>query len=240
MGKPIFYSGTKNASSWAMRAWLALKAAGYEFDELVVDIRWPQRFNNLASIRRFSPPGCVPVLDTGRGVIADSNAIMEFANDFSGGKLLPKDIEARARARSLVAWQHSGLSSICERISFESAFYPEKRPLTDEEQAECGRLFGVLEDCLAKSGGPYLFGTISLADFMLTPAAFRLSRHKADTTCFPATSDWIAELSANRLITEWMDEADQLPHIWFDDYLVPGMPVTLTSQRPTASIATRR
>ena len=57
----ILYSGTRNASSWAFRAWLALKEAGVAFEERIVDIRKPQRFDNLARIRAFSPPGAVPV-----------------------------------------------------------------------------------------------------------------------------------------------------------------------------------
>src|SRR5690348_10148370 len=53
----ILYSGTRNASSWAFRAWLALKEAGVDFEERIVDIRKPQRFENLARIQAFSPPG---------------------------------------------------------------------------------------------------------------------------------------------------------------------------------------
>lgn len=72
----ILHSGTRNASSWAFRAWLALKEAGIDFDEEVVDIRRPQRMENLARIRRFSPPGAVPVLVDDGMVIFDSLAIM--------------------------------------------------------------------------------------------------------------------------------------------------------------------
>lgn len=57
MTKPILYSGTKNASSWAMRAWLALRAAGYEFREEVIDIRRPQRYANLARVGELSRGG---------------------------------------------------------------------------------------------------------------------------------------------------------------------------------------
>jgi len=223
MGRPTLYIGTRNASSWAMRAWLALKASGYAFDEELVDIRRPQRFRNLARIGTFSPPAAVPVLDTGRTVIYDSNAIMEFANDVFGGGLLPRDTEARAAARSLVAWQHAGLSSLCRRISFESAFYPVRRPLTDAEQRECGRLFHCYEAALRRYGGPWLFGTLSLADFMHAPTVARLGRHAPDTSAWPTTRDWMRLLLAHPLVAEWLDEADRLPHIWYDDYLVdPG------------------
>ncbi len=227
MARPVLYSGTKNASSWAMRAWLALKAADYELDEVVVDIRRPQRYNNLARISEFSPPAAVPVLDTGETVIFDSIAIMEFANDLCGGKLLPEDAEMRALARSLVAWQHSGLSNICWRISFESSFYPEKRALTPQEQAECQRLFGCFEKCLEKSRGPFLFGRVSLADFMHTPGVFRLVRHNADVSNWPKTKEWTQAIAAHPLVAAWMAEADQLPHIWIDEYLVPGDPILL-------------
>ncbi|MGH8085287.1 MAG: glutathione S-transferase family protein [Lysobacter sp.] len=228
MARPRLYTGTKNASSWAMRAWLALKASGYDFDEELVDIRRPQRFGNLASIGRFSPPAAIPVLDTGHTVIFDSNAIMEFANDVCDGRLLPRDIETRAHARSLIAWQHAGLSSLCHRISFESAFYPLKRPLTDAEQDECARLFQSYEAALERYGGPCLIGDISLADFMHTPTVVRLARHATDTSAWPRTGAWMHVLLGHPLVVEWLAEADRLPHIWYDDYLVdPTDPMPL-------------
>jgi len=164
----------------------------------------------------------VPVLDTGRTVIYDSNAIMEFANDISGGSLLPRDLEARGHARSLIAWQHAGLSSICHRISFESAFYPLRRPLIASELEECARLFRCYEATLNRYGRPYLFGDISLADFMHAPTVFRLARHSPDLTAWPTTDVWMRRLLAHPLVTEWLAEADRLPHIWYDEYLVQG------------------
>src|SRR5450432_4266291 len=89
MTRAILYSGTKNASSWAMRAWLALRAARFEFTEEIVDIRRPQRFGGLARIGRFSPSASVPVLVAGDTTIFDSLAIMEFANEMASGALLP-------------------------------------------------------------------------------------------------------------------------------------------------------
>ena len=136
----ILYSGTKNASSWAFRAWLALKEQGIKFEERVVDIRQPQRLGNLARIAEFSPPGAVPVLVDGDAVIYDSLAIMEYANELGGGSLLPTDIKLRAQARSLVAWQHSGLSHLCPRLSFESSFYPDKRAMTQISNSSTSRL----------------------------------------------------------------------------------------------------
>ena len=216
---PILYSGTKNASSWAMRAWLALREAGIEFAEEAIDIRRPQRFINLARIGAFSPPAMVPVLVDGETVIFDSLAIMEYANDLAGGALLPHAAADRARARSLMAWQHAGLSNICHRISFESAFYPFKRPLMSAERAECRRLFDCFERNLELSGGPYLFGKLCLADLMLVPTVVRLTRHDLDLAPWPRSKSWTVALLERPTVVEWMTQADTLPHIWFDDYL---------------------
>lgn len=219
----VFYSGTKNASSWAMRAWLALKHAGISFQEQVIDIRRPQRFINLRSIAEFSPSATVPVLVVDDLVIFDSLAIMEYANDLSGGVLLPKDVGLRARARSIVAWQHAGLSRICNRISFESSFYPFKRDLTEGEVGEASTLIGCVDEILACGDGPFLFGTPSLADFSLAPAVIRLTRHEVNLEAWPRTKQWFDAILNDRWVREWLGEADLLPHIWFDDYLVPGL-----------------
>lgn len=221
MNLPKLYLGTKNASSWALRAWLALKAAEVPFEEEMVDIRRPQRFPNLVRIGEFSPPASVPVLVTEDIVIFDSLAIMEFANDMADGKLLPTKPETRAEARALVAWQHAGLSGICRRISFESAFYPVKRRLTLEEQAECDRLFDHCERLLQRHSGPSLFGEISLPDFMLAPTVIRLAKHSADLSRFPRTAAWFDQVQSHPHLKEWMDEAVELPPIWDDAYLVP-------------------
>ena len=104
MSSAILYSGTKNASSWAMRAWLALRASEFEFVEEIIDIRRPQRFQGLEWIGTFSPSATVPALVLDDSVIFDSMAIMEFANEVASGRLLPCDLAARAKARSIVAW----------------------------------------------------------------------------------------------------------------------------------------
>ncbi len=226
--KCILYSGTKNASSWAMRAFLALREADISFEERVIDIRRPQRFNNLAEIGRFSPPAAVPVLVVDQDVIFDSLAIMEFANEMHGGRLLPKEMMGRARARSFMAWQHSGLSNICPRISFESAFYPDKRALSSQEEAQTHMLFTVWEGQLDRSRGTFLFGELSLADLNFLPTVIRLTRHQAKTLAFPLVGAWMMRVLALSSVKEWVEEADRLPHVWYDDYQLPM--VTQVSQ----------
>jgi len=214
----ILYSGTKNASSWSLRAWLALKEQRIEFEERVVDIRVPQRFENLRRIAEFSPPGAVPVLRDGDTVIYDSLAIMEYANDLGGGSLLPADIHLRAQTRSLLAWQHSGLSNLCPRLSFESSFYPDRRAMSADEVADTKRLFDVLEKSLQHSGGPFLAGALSLADLAFVPTLIRILSHGPTSTEWPMTRAWHQQLLSRDTVREWMQEAMSLPPVLLDGY----------------------
>ena len=202
-----------------MRAWLALREQDIDFEERIIDLRKPQRFNQLAMVGKFSPPAAVPVLVTDTTTIFDSLAIMEFASERGEKPLLPDDIDMRARSRSFMAWQHSGLSNICPRLSFESSFYPDRRALTDEESLDCDRLFAVLENELSSNDGSYLFGEVSLADLALVPTVVRLDAHNPDFGAWPLTRRWFQSVLSRENVCEWLDEARLLPHVWFDDYL---------------------
>jgi glutathione S-transferase len=212
----ILYVGTKNASSWAMRAWLALREQGIAFEERVVDIRQPQRAAELARLGRFSPPAAVPVLVDGDTVIFDSLAIMEYASELGKRPLLPDDIRLRAHARSLTSWVHAGLSGLCGRLSFESAFYPERRAMTARETQEGARIASVWCNELKSFGGPYLVGDLSLVDLAFVPVVCRLEAHELDAE--PTVMAWMERLMARPSVVEWMTEAKQLPPVWLDDY----------------------
>jgi glutathione S-transferase len=209
----VLYIGTKNASSWALRAWLALREQEIPFEERVVDIRRPQRFENLANIATFSPPGAVPVLVDGSVVIFDSLAIMEYASELGARTLLPADVRLRAHTRSLVAWVHSGLSGLCGNISFESSFYPQRRNLTATDVIEAGRIFSVWENELSSSGGPYLAGELSLADLAFVPVVRRLLSRTPDLSAWPIARHWTNRLMSRPSVMEWMHAAEALPPV---------------------------
>ena len=215
--KRILYIGTKNASSWAMRAWLALREQAIEFEERLVDLRRPQRIEALARVAEFSPPGAVPVLVDGDVVIFDSLAIMEYASEIGDKSLLPADPRLRARARSLVAWVHSGLSGICGNLSFESVFFPAPRDMTPDETQQARRIQAVWDGELARSGGPYLMGELSLADLAFVPVVQRLQAHGANADQFRHVGPWINRLTSRAAVVEWMREARTLPPVIGND-----------------------
>lgn len=213
------YSGTRNASSWAFRAWLALKEARVEFEEIVTDIRRPQRWKNLAEIGTFSPPAAVPVLIDDGQVIWDSLAIMEYANDIGAQPLLGSDVLVRARTRSWIAWQHSTFSKVCSGLSFESTFFPEKKQLKINEVESIEWIYSLWEKELINFNGHYLFGDFSLADIALLPSVLRFSAHHKVSEKCPLTAEWIERLLSRPFVQQWLQEAYRLPPIYHEGYL---------------------
>ena len=105
--------GNKAYSSWSMRGWLALKASGLEFEELVVplyDGGWDERREG----DEFAPSsGKVPLLWHDDLVVWDSLAIIEYCADLTEvGRFWPEDLAARAMARSMAAEMHSSFASL--------------------------------------------------------------------------------------------------------------------------------
>jgi glutathione S-transferase len=213
----VLYIGTKNASSWALRAWLALREQGIEFEERLVDLRRPQRIAELARVAEFSPAAAVPVLVDDDIVIFDSLAIMEYASEIGDTPLLPADVRQRARTRSLLAWVHSGLSGICGNLSFESVFFPEPRAMTPDEMQQARRIQAVWDAELTRSGGPYLMGELSLADLAFVPVVQRLQAHGASADQFRYVGPWIERLTSRPAVVAWMREARLLPPVIGND-----------------------
>ena len=214
----ILYSGNRNASSWAFQAWLALREQDIDFDEIIIDIKRPQRWKNLAKIGAFSPPAEIPVLVDNECVIYDSLAIMEYVNELGNGSLLPKDIQLRAQARSLMAWQHSTFGKVCSCISFESAFYKNRKQLSENEIESAEWVYSIWETHLERNNGPYLFGQFSLADIALIPSVIRLTAHCSVSEKFPLTGDWIQRLLERPHVKEWLTEAYALEPIYLEGY----------------------
>jgi glutathione S-transferase len=214
----ILYSGNRNASSWAFRAWLALKEQAIPFKEVIVDIRRPQRWKNLEKISEFSPPAAVPVLNDDGFIIFDSMAIMEYANELGSNALLPLEIKARAKARAMAAWQHSTFGRICPCLFFESAFYPDKKKLSMDETHAIEMVYTVWEDTITQFNGEYLVGNYSLADIMFVPSVVRLTSHLSPDKRWPKVQKWVNTLLARPYVKEWLDEAYQLEPIYLPGY----------------------
>ena len=102
--------GNKNYSSWSLRAWLAMTAAGIAFEEEVIAL---DRADTEARIRAVSRAGRVPVLIDGELAIWESLAIIEYlAERHPGAGLWPANASARAVARAISSEMHAGFAAL--------------------------------------------------------------------------------------------------------------------------------
>ena len=169
--------GSKNYSSWSLRAWLALEQTGAPFEEVVILLDRPE---TKAEIARHSPSGRVPALRDGEVVVWDSLAIAEYlAERFPDAGLWPSDPQARAIARAVSAEMHSGFSALRQNMPMNmraSAPGRGRAPGVDEDLA---RIFAIWRECRGRfgAGGPFLFGRRSIADAMYAPVVSRLTTY---------------------------------------------------------------
>ncbi len=103
--------GNKNYSSWSMRPWVALRAAGIPFDEIMIPL-----YTGDADKQRIldvTKSGKVPALRDGDLTVWDPLAIIEYAAErFPDAKIWPQDRAARAHARSVSAEMHSSFGAL--------------------------------------------------------------------------------------------------------------------------------
>ncbi len=207
------FIGNKNYSSWSMRPWVLMRHAQIPFEEVMI------RFDSFAPDSQFkrrlaglSPTGKVPVLQVdidGRSqVIWDTLAIAEFlAERYPDRQLWPAQRAARARARAVTAEMHSGFTALRTRFPLNiDARLPEVGVRMLEEhaavRADVARIEELWSDCLAISGGPFLFGTFGIADAFYAPVASRLRTYGVP---LDATGEgYVSRVTQARGVADWV------------------------------------
>jgi len=206
----VLVIGNKNYSSWSLRPWLALAAAGIPFEEIRIPL---YEAGSKAEILRHSPAGKVPVLKHGGLVVWDSLAICEYvAERFPEAQLWPADPAARATARSASAEMHSGFVALRSQMPMNLRAHKPGRGRGPGVQEDVDRITTLWRELRARfgAGGDFLFGRFSIADAMYAPVVGRFrtyevaldpaSRRYADAVwALPALQPW---LEASRAETE--------------------------------------
>lgn len=201
--------GTKNWSTWSMRAWLAMKASGAPFTEHYVRLRHTE---TSEAARAVSPSGLVPTLtveDKGeRFVIWDSLAIAEYlAEAHPEAALWPTDVAARAMARSVTAEMHAGFADLRRQMAMDLAReIPGVKPAEETAQA-ITRISSIWGECRAKHGekGPYLFGAFTIADCFYAPVVSRFRTYGVSLSGEPA--HYAEALWGHPFVREWAADA---------------------------------
>jgi len=192
--------GNKNYSSWSLRAWLALRKIGVEFDEIRIAL---YTAGHKDEIKHHAPSGKVPILiDDGRA-IWDSAAILEYLAEQQRW-LWPSDSGERALARSLCAEMHSGFRALRSQFPMNCRAAPVRRVTPDAEAAaDIGRIDAMWADCRerARKNGPWLFGTFTNVDAMYAPVAIRFSTY--GVALRPASAEYVATVLTDEHIKAW-------------------------------------
>jgi len=205
--------GNKNYSSWSLRPWLVLSVGEVPFEELRIPLDQPQ---TKAEILRHSPSGKVPCLiENERDAVEtiwDSLAIAEMVNErHLNRRLWPADARQRSRARAVTAEMHSGFAALRTHMPMDIRGRYTAAGATAQQRvdvaADIARIHAIWSECLQLSGGPFLFGTFSIADAFYAPVVTRfrtygvalpkpLAAYSAAVFALPAMRRWVAAAEA--------------------------------------------
>jgi glutathione S-transferase len=210
--------GNRNYSSWSLRGFLAARAAGVPFEEVLVRLSEP---GSKKELLKHSPAGKVPVLKHGERTIWDSLAIIEYLAELRpDAGLWPADPAARAHARSIAAEMHAGFQALRAHMpmNLRKALPGKGRGRDVAEDIE--RICAIWVDCRAHYGalGPFLFGRFTAADVMYTPVAtrFRTYAVELDDVC----QDYVDAVLARPDFREWHEAALEEPWVIAEDEVI--------------------
>ena len=214
--------GNKNYSSWSLRGWLAAKQSGLAFEEIQVPLYgddWTTAKKRNDDIAPSS--GKVPVLWDGDAVVWDSLAIVEYLADKVGrDRFWPKEDDARAMARSMVAEMHSSFLALRSQCPMNVRRKVEGAEIDDAAKADVVRILTLWAEARARfgRGGPYLFGTFSAADIFFAPVVSRFISYGIAVPGFALAymeavwshewlQSWIVAAEAEDLVIEQFETA---------------------------------
>ena len=215
--------GNKNYSSWSLRGWLACKQSGLSFEELLVPLYgedWEQEKKQKNDLAPSS--GKVPVLWDGEAVVWDSLAIIEYLADKVGrDRFWPKEDDARAMARSIVAEMHSGYLALRRECPMNIRRRVEDANISEASRADVVSILTLWAEARARfgKGGPFLFGSFCAADIIYAPIVSRFMTYGIPVPGFAMAymqavwehewlNDWVAAAEAEQwVIEQWENPA---------------------------------
>ena len=208
MTELTLYIGNKNYSSWSMRPWLALTAAGVPFTEVLIPF---DMAGGNPRFRDLSPVGRVPVLHHGDVRVWESLAIIEYVAElFPEAGIWPARADFRALARSVSMEMLSGFTALRGACPMNIRRPKRRIELPAGVAANVARIEAIFADARQRSGGPFLFGAFSAADAMFGPVINRFETY--DLVSDPETLAYMAAVKAHPAWKAW--EAGALAESW--------------------------
>ncbi|KAG0241588.1 Glutathione S-transferase 8 [Actinomortierella wolfii] len=242
--QPVLYILNRNYSSWSMRPWLGLKAAGVDFKEVLLMVGTAEVPNMYSPesdkmLLQAGPTGKAPVLHITKPngeklIIFESLAILEYvAEEFPS--LWPSDRFERAHARALateMATSFSNLRGLAMNIRDRFPFDPEL--FTPARAKDLARLESAWTECrehvlkTRKEAGEddgFLFGKFSIVDAMYAPVMFRIQTYGLrEKISSPLALEYIERVLRYEHVQEWVRLALEETAIIKQSHLYPIQP----------------
>ena len=214
MPKSTLTISSKTYSAWSLRGGLLCQLAGLEVDLVSV----PNDAGNRAELLLLSPSVLVPRLTHEGMSVWDTLAIAETLNElYPDAGMFPADAHARAHCRAISGEIHSGFSNLRSALPMNLKVRHASFPIFSGAKPDIERIETIWQDCFARYGGPFLFGTSpTVADAMFAPVTQRFltyavalspesAAYCAMITAWPPMAEWIA---AARAEPEEIEELD--------------------------------
>ncbi|MDO9416636.1 glutathione S-transferase family protein [Pararhizobium sp.] len=197
------YIGNKNYSSWSLRPWLAMTAAGVPFQEILIPFDFPA---GNPKFKDISPTARVPVLHHGETRVWESLAIIEYVAElYPDAGLWPRDRRDRAMARSFSMEMLGGFRALRNACPMNLRRERRAIELPDGVMDDVARIEAIWRESIARSGGPFLFGAFSAADAMFAPVTNRLDAYLL--TDDPGTLSYMSAVRNHPAFQAWRLEA---------------------------------
>ncbi|MBX9457076.1 MAG: glutathione S-transferase family protein [Rhizobium sp.] len=197
------YVGNKNYSSWSMRPWVALRAAGVDFEDEVIPFDFPA---GNPAIKAISEGGTVPVLEHEGLRIWETLAIVEYVAElFPDKRLWPAERRQRALARAYCSEMATGFRALRNAAPMNLR-YPRKKLAVDEDvAANIRRIEAIWHGNVEESGGPFLFGDFCAADAFFAPVVARFDSYLL--VDHPATLRYMEAVKKHPAMQAWAADA---------------------------------
>jgi glutathione S-transferase len=208
MAEATLLISSKNYSSWSLRGYLLAKLSGIDFAEERVSPDDPRAKEEL--LMRTSSI-LVPALLHGDVSVWDTLAIAEYLNEIRPeAQMLPAEVHARARCRSISGEMHSGFSALRSSLPMNLRFHKPGFTVWSSAQADIDRITSIWRDCLTTWKGPFLFGKKpTIADAMYAPVVTRFLSY--DVAVGPQCQDYCDTIMKWPPMAEWVADSHEEP-----------------------------
>ena len=181
--------------------------AGLDFEEKFVDLDAPETRQELLLL---SPSVLVPRLTHNGVTVWDTLAIAEYLAEIAPkAGLLPADRVMRAHCRAVSGEIHSGFYNLRSALPMNLKARHKKFKIFSGARPDVERIKTIWTECLEAYGGPYLFGSLSMADAMYAPVCTRFRTYAVELE--PSLAAYCEQIFDWPLMKEWTKAALEEP-----------------------------